>query len=240
MTSTIEKRYEDYKKFRNISIDYDEILIFYPDYYKTKIELEQLKFISKEEAIKYFESHYKNSKLYDKLINLKIAEDDIYRLMRKSMEFKYLCLDLLFKKTVFSVIELCELIDYIGHYPTTIPVPKDEEKNLKMENLLEQYDIIVRYHLNDELDKMQMCSDDVVRIIETLKHRLSYVDLLLKITSNNDWMFTVDNLEENIKTFDQIMESIKSFPLSSYQKKGKSKRQEGEMYLRCQYGNNII
>lgn len=142
MTSQIAKRYEYYKKSRNIIMDYDEILIFYPDYFKTKNELEQLKFISKEEADEYFESHYKSSILYEKLTVLAMAEDEIYNFMKHNMELKYSQLSLLFKESVASVIQLCELIDYIGHYPTTWPVPKEEEKNPKLEELLEQYDII--------------------------------------------------------------------------------------------------
>ena len=73
---------------------------------------------------------------------------------------------MIFDELVKSSITLCKLIDYIGHYPTTWPVPKEEEKDIEMEKLLEKYDIIVRYHLNDELVKMQITSNDVARIIQ--------------------------------------------------------------------------
>ncbi len=130
----------------------------------------------------------------------------------------------MFKKTNAAAIQLCKLIDYIGHYPTTWPVPKEEEKNPEMEELLEKYDIIIRYHLNDELDKMQITSDDVVRIIETLKIRMEYVNSIIRITYNNDWLFTKKGTdEENKKFFDQVIEDLNWFPLSCYQEKDKSK-----------------
>lgn len=37
-----------------------------------------------------------------------------------------------------------------------------------MEALMEEYDIIVRYHLSNDLDKMQITSDTAVRIIDKL------------------------------------------------------------------------
>lgn len=93
-----------------------------------------------------------------------------------------------------------------------------------MEELLEKYDIIIRYHLNDELDKMQITSDDVVRIIETLKIRMEYVNSIIRITYNNDWLFTKKGTdEENKKFFDQVIEDLNWFPLSCYQEKDKSK-----------------
>lgn len=241
MTSEIAKRYEDYKKYGNIMLDYDEILLFYPDYFKTKTELEQLNFISKEEANEYFENHYKSSELYKKLTSLALAEDEIYNFMKRNMELKYSQLSLMFKKSITAVIQLCELIDYMGHYPATWPVPKEEEKNPEMEELLEKYDIMIRYHLNDELDKMQITSDDVVRVIETLKARMEYVNSIIKITYNNDWLFTKKGTDEENKEFlDQVIEDLDWFPLSCYQEKDKSKREEGKMYLRRQHGKNII
>ncbi len=241
MTSEIAKRYENYKNIGNFILDYDEILLFYPDYSKIKTKLEQLNFISKEDAEEYFENNYKNSALYKKLTSIAMAEDEIYNFMKHNMELNYSQLSLLFKKSIDSVIQLCELIDYMGHYPTTWPVPKEEEKKPEMEDLLEKYDIIIRYYLNDELDKMQITSDDVVRVIETLKLRIGYVDSITEITYNNDWLFTRKATDQKIKELvDKIIENLSYFPLSCYQEEGKSKREEGKKYLRLQYGNNII
>lgn len=241
MMKSIEERYESLKEYGNIILDHDDILLFYPDYFKTKTELENIRFISKEEADKYFEENYKTSDLYNELLELEMTEEEIYNYMNQNKEFKYNCLSTLFSKMIRSIIELCELIDYIGHYPTTYPVPKEEEKNPSMEALLEKYDIMIRYYLSVEHGKMQVTSDDVVRIIETLKKNLSYFDTLLKLTYNNDWLLirkvSTEELENSLR---QVIEELESFPLSHYQKNGESKREEGKKYLRLQYGNDII
>lgn len=88
---------------------------------------------------------------------------------------------------------------------------------------------------------MQIDSDDIVRIIETLKCRLAYVNSVLKITYNNDWLLTRNaSDEENVELISQAIVDIKWFPLSNYQTENKSKREKGKMYLRLQHGNNII
>lgn len=241
MTSENEKRYEEYKTYGKYLLDYDEILLFYPDYREKKAELEQLNLISKEDAEEYFENNYKNSTLYKKLASSAMSEDEIYNFMKHNMEFNYSQLSLLFKKSIDSAIELCELIDYIGHYPSTWPVPKEKEKNPKMEELLERYDIIVRYYLDDELDKMQIFSDVVVRVIETLKSRLGYVDSISTITRDNYWLFAAKSTEQELKELvDKVIEELDCFPLSCYQEKGESQREEGKMFLRLQHGNDII
>lgn len=241
MAISLKEKYEEYKKYGNIIVDYDEILSFYPDYYKTKIELENTKFISKEEVDKNFEENYKTSGLYMKLTELAMAEDEIYAFMKYNKDFKYNNLKSIFEKLVSSCIKLCELIDYIGHYPTTYPVPSEEEKNPEMEELLERYDIIVRYHLNDDLDKMQITSSDVVRIIEKLKTNLQNIQTLKDKMSDGNWMFRRKISEEkSIEITSQILSEIENFPLSDYQENGKSKREEGKMYLRLQHGKNII
>ena len=241
MISTMRDKYKLYKECGDYSLNYDEILLFYPDYFKTKVEFEQLNFISKEEAFEYFENHYKDSRLYKKLFYLAMDENDIYQFMKHNMEFKYSQISLLFKKAVKSVIELCELIDYMGHYPKTWPVPKEEEKNKELEKLLEKYDIIIRYYLYDDIDEMQITSDDVVRIIETLKTRIEYVFTITKKTTNNDWLLERKVSNEKFKEImNRLIENIEYFPISNYQEKGKSKREEGKMYLRKQHGKNII
>jgi hypothetical protein len=241
MTKNVAERYEDLKEYGNIIVDYDEILLFYPDYYKTKIELENIRFISKEDADKYFEEHYRNSDLYKKLTKLAMAEDEIYSFMKQNKDYNHSNMSIILKKLIDSSIELCELIDYIGHYPATYPVPTEDEKNLKMEALLEKFDIMIRYHLDDELDKMQITSDDIVRVIETLKRNLKYIDTIISQTNTNDWLLTRKfSQEKNTELTNQIISEIDTFPLSFYQRKNNSKRDEGKKCLRLQYGQNII
>ena len=240
MVSSMKERYEELKKCGNILLNYDEILLFYPDYFKTKVELEKESFISKELVDDAFEKSYRDSALYDKLVQLAMANDEIHDFMKHNKNLKYASLKRVFEKLVQSSIDLCELIDYIGHYPTTYPVPKEEEKNSEMEELLEKYDIIVRYYLGD-IDKMQITSDDVVRIIDKLHENLEMINAIKEIVAFNDWLFTRQlSDEEREKDTNDIINSIDSFPLSTYQKQNQSSREEGKKYLRLQHGKNII
>lgn len=241
MVSSIRKKYEEYKKYGNIIMDYDEILLFYPDYYKTKVELENISFITKEDADKYFNENYKNSEIYKKLTELAMAEDEIYSYMNHNKDIKYESIKILFESLINSCINICELIDYIGHYPSTWPVPTEQEKNPKMEALMEEYDIIVRYHLNDDLDKMQITSDTVVRIIDKLFENLEKLNKVKSKLSSNDWLLTVKLTgEKREQLTSELIQEIEQFPLSDYQKRGKSEREEGKKYLRLQHGSNII
>ncbi len=241
MVSVMKERYEELKKCRNILLNYDEILLFYPDYYKTKVELENEVFISKEQADEAFEKNYKGSALYDKLVQLAMASDEIYEVMKHNKNLKYASLKSIFDKLLQSSIDLCELIDYIGHYPTTYPVPRAEEKNPKMEELLEMYDILARYYLGDDMDEMKITSDDVVRIIDKLNENLKTIREIKEKIASDEWLFTrqLSDVQREKNTND-IINDIESFPLSVYQKQNRSFREEGKRYLRLQHGNNVI
>lgn len=241
MTQKMQEIYEKYKDSGNYLLDYDELLLFCPDYYKIKIMIENEKFTPKEEVDLYFEKNYQDSELYKKLKKLAMAEDEIYDAMKSSKDFRYLLYKCAFMKYQKSIVQLCELIDYIGHYPERWPVPKEEEKNLDMELLLEEYDIIVSYHASDDIDLMQITSDDVVRIIEKLKDNLTIFEALKKGITTNDWsikrVISDRELEDRINTCIREMED---FPQSNYQKKGRSRRKEVKRDLRRQHGNKII
>ena len=238
---SIKERYNEYKKYPNILLNYNDILLFFPDYFKVKMELEKEEFVSKEEIDKEFNDNYKNSALYEKLVKLAMAEDEIYEFMNKNKDVKYMDIKNMFDKSVESSISLCELIDYIGHYPTTWPVPNEDEKNPAMEELLEKYDIIVRYHMNDDLDEMQIMSDDVVRIMEKLSENLSFINIIKEKTNTNEWLFSRKMSDEKRQESSlDIISHIEDFPLSYYQIQQKSKREEGKKYLRLQHGKNII
>ena len=238
---SIKERYNEYKKYPNILLNYNDILLFFPDYFKVKMELEKEKFVSKEEIDKEFNDNYKNSALYEKLVKLAMAEDEIYEFMNKNKDVKYMDIKNIFDKSVESSISLCELIDYIGHYPTTWPVPNEDEKNPAMEELLEKYDIIVRYHMDDDLDEMQIMSDDVVRIMEKLSENLSFINIIKEKINTNEWLFSREMSDEKSQESGlDIISHIEDFPLSYYQIQQKSKREEGKKYLRLQHGKNII
>ena len=232
MVSNMKERYEELKKCGNILLNYDEILLFYPDYFKTKVELENESFISKEQVDDTFEKNYRDSALYDKLVQLAMANDEIHEFMKHNKDLKYVSLKSIFDKLIESSINLCELIDYIGHYPTTYPVPKEEEKNPKMEELFEKYDVTVRYYLGD-INEMQITSDDVVRIIEKLHENLEMINSIKEIIASNDWLFTRQlSDEKREKDTNDIINGIDSFPLSACQKQNQTSREEENKYLR--------
>ena len=224
----IDNRYQLYKKSSNILVNNTEILSCFPDYYKTKVLLEDEEFISKEEIDSFFEYNYKKSDLYKKLKKLAMAEEEIYAIMVQNKDNKYFDLKNIFEALKKSAITLCELIDYIGHYPTTYPVAKEEEKNKRLEKLFEKYDIIVRYYLGDDLDSLQIVSDDLVRIIEKLVTDLSLLDTLREKEFEKTWSLTYKKSnEQRISETQEAINRIESFPLSEYQKNNKSRRQEG-------------
>lgn len=80
-----------------------------------------------------------------------------------------------------------------------------------MEELLEEYDIIVRYSISDDIDTMYIMSNDVVRIIETLKELLGTIEILENTAKNNEWLFKLDTDFNN--TIKSILEAIYDFPL---------------------------
>lgn len=238
MVISEKERYEEIKKYRGILLDYDSILLFYPEYNNTKNELEKESFISKESVDEIFNQNYKTSDLANKLVKLTLTDDEIYNAMNRNKEIKYINIKNIFDRTIKSSIELCKLIDYIGHYPNTHPIPNEEEKNKEMEELFEKYDIVVRYHLDDDFDKMQIDSDDIVRIIEKLKESLDLIYEIKEMLKTNDWLFKL-NYKGFLDDVQGILNHIDSFPLSRYQEENKSKREEARKYLKLQWGVNL-
>lgn len=241
MVELVRKRFEKFRGCGDLFVDHDEILLYYPDYYKKKIELENKDIVSKEMVDSHFEANYQQSELYQNLVNLAMDKEEIYTFMKKNKDLRWLFLKSVFEKYVEKSIELCDLIDYIGHYPATYPVPKEEEKDLAMEALLEKYDIMVRYHASDDLDKMQITSDDVVRIMESLEKRLTALNAINICISEEDWMFKKNPSEIQFRNdMIRLIEEADFFPESNLQKKGRSRREEGKRYLRKQHGNRVI
>ncbi len=240
MVGLVKKRFEKFRCCGDILVDYDEILLYCPDYYKIKIGLENEDIISKEVIDSYFEANYQQSEFYQKLENCWMDKDEIYIFMKQNKDLRWELLKNAYERYVEKSIELCNLIDYIGHYPATYPVPKEEEKDPVMEALLEKYDIMVRYHLSDELDKMQITSDDVVRIMESLEKRLIALSAISIRVSEEDWFLRNSPEIKFRSNMTHLIEEADYFPESNFQKKGRSKRKEGKMYLRKQHGNRVV
>ena len=71
-------------------MDHDEILLFYPDYYKTKVELENIKFITKEEAetqVNGFKYPDGAEQLTDAYFGADGESGEIAQILKKSADF---------------------------------------------------------------------------------------------------------------------------------------------------------
>ena len=109
-----------------------------------------------------------------------------------------------------------------------------------MEELLDKYDISVRYYLYDDIDKMQTYSDDLVRLIESAKDRINCFNMVVETINNEEWMsefITRTNPNSLIESKEDIFKNLESFPESYYQKQGKSKREEGKRYQKMHVEN---
>lgn len=84
MVDLVKKRFAKFKDCGDIPIDYDEILLYYPDYYKKKIELERKAFLPKDKVNSYFEENYQQSNLYQKLESLAMDKQEIYNFMKQN------------------------------------------------------------------------------------------------------------------------------------------------------------
>ena len=242
MVHSMKMKYNRLKKYGDsVLIDYDEILLYYPDYYKVMVNLKNEDFISKSDVDKEFEDNYMETETYKKLINVNDSEK-VHQLMKFNKDLKYKYLRMMYNASKENAIKMCKLIDYIGHYPLTYPVPNEDEKDMEMEELFEKYDIIVRYRLDDDLDYPLINFDVVTRIVEKLETNLKDMNYIKDLTSTNEWMFVKKpkvSIEGQALEVRKALDIIESFPLSCAQKEGKSDREEGKMYLKRQHGNKI-
>lgn len=219
---SMQERYEELKKHRDLMVNHDDILLICPDYYKMRMELLQEEFKPKEAVDKEFEEYYKNSELY-------VTIED-HNIIARVKDKKYTQLKTIFEAAVRSNINLCELVDYIGHYPNRYPIPNDDEKNPKFERMMEEYDISVRYYLDDDVDYMSISSDDITRIIEKMNTNFSIMDMVKNLTPIENYCSESypNNVSEDY--IEVIVKEILAFPPSKYQEQGKSKREEDRMH----------
>ena len=220
--------------------EYKTILQFVPYYEELREYLEKINITDEQEIIKFVKENYKNSIIYKELKESNIEESIIQKLIVENSIIRYITLVKSLEIMKNSAIECCDIVDYISHYPTTCPAPTEKEKNLYLENLFDQYDIIVRYYFYDNYRTLQIDKNDIVRITTHLKECLDTIKSLKKeINSKELYLTNFIEKEEGIKLL-EIIQGKAKFPLSSYQEKGKSRREEGKMYLRRQFGNKII
>lgn len=217
-------------------VDYDVILKMFPYYEEIREYLKGYTIIDKEELKIFIEKNYQASETYQKYQGA-ISEERLKEIILNQAMKKHKILEQVVNAYCQDGIKCCDVIEYIGTYPPTWPVPKKEEKDERLEALLEQYDIIVRYYADDDLDKMQISGDDINRLIQTIDKDLNQLKTIGKRAKEpEEYLKYKDDYQPLLEYVKKDME----FPLSTAQQNGKSRREEGKRYLRIQHGKNII
>lgn len=217
-------------------VDYDVILRLFPYYDEIREYFKQYKIIDKEELVKFIQENYRSSKTYEQFMGA-IKEERLKTIVIDQALKKHEVLENVVEAYRQDGIKCCDVIEYIGTYPPRYPVPLEEEKNSRLEELLEQYDIIVRYYAHDDLDKMQIEGDDVNRLIQTVDKDLAHMkEIGERAKTPQEYLETKDDYQPLL---DYVKKDLE-FPLSIAQQQGKSRREEGKQYLRIQHGKDII
>lgn len=124
-------------------------------------------------------------------------------------------------------INCCDLVEYIGNYPTNYPYPNMRKINPKLEKLMQDYDIMPIYYTWDDIDGLQINGDDIKRISSTLDRSIrTLVDVSTRANDVFRYQYPLDE-EEYVK---QIRSRI-AFPASAYQERGKTFRKECQAML---------
>ena len=87
----------------------------------------------------------------------------------------------------------CDLAEYIDFYPSTYPVPKEEEQNEDLEQLLEEYDILPTYVPWDDMEGIFIRGTDINRLREAILscHKFAYLCCLLT-TTDPDYLQSIE------------------------------------------------
>lgn len=117
----------------------------------------------------------------------------------------------------------CDLAEYIDFYPSTYPVPKEEEQNKELERLLEEYDILPTYVPWDDMEGIFIRGTDINRLREAILscHKFAYLCHFLA-TTDPDYL--------------QYIETATAMAPTPEQEQGKSYRKTMQENLRTLRG----
>ena len=125
-------------------------------------------------------------------------------------------------------INCCDLIEYIGNYPSNYPYPNKKQKDPRLEKLMQEYDIMPTYYSWDDIEGLQINGDDIIRISSTLDRSVqALVELNTKANDVFRYQYPFDE-EEFVQTIRRRI----VFPQSVYQERGKSFRNECKKMLK--------
>lgn len=209
----IEEKYEILKSNPDILFDCHEILHFFVDYYKEKLNIVKVNIPYTDNTefqfkyYKYYESTDEYKMQYEILETKGMSEEQIKSKLKEEFFERYKSIIRILKKSQIGAILLLNLIDHIGHYSKNAWYYDTEEK------------LMAKYHISIVKDKvsqeMQISSKDAVRLIESAKARINIFTKIINdcCTGENDLIKSIlssDN-EEKEKIISYINDKINVF-----------------------------
>lgn len=154
--------------------------------------------------------------------------DKISEAQKQSVHHRYDVVHQMFQECQEMGINCCDLVEYIGNYPTNYPFPNGQKKDPKLEQLLQEYDMMPTYYTWDDIEGLQINGDDIARISSTLDRSIkALVEVNTKANDVFGYQYPFDE-EEFVRT----IRSRIAFPQSVYQERGKSFRKECQKMLK--------
>ena len=169
--------------------------------------LENIEVLSKEEAIDYFNTHYKESEYYSIFSNT-LSDEVIYIEMRERISLKLSFLDLL-NRFIKEAIRLCEILNIINKFDG---LEIDPNETLIIYNNIElnNYDVgLINLKLSSYLD-----------VIDYLKARYS---------ESRDWLFIVNDCKDISEVY-FALENILDDNLLTFNKSKNEKKSKRYLY----------
>ena len=147
---------------------------------------------------------------------------------RQAVLQRYNVVKQMFQECQEMGINCCDLIEYIGNYPSNYPYPNKKQKDPRLEKLMQEYDIMPTYYSWDDIEGLQINGDDIIRISSTLDRSVqALVELNTKANDVFGYQYSFDE-EEFVQTIRRRI----AFPQSAYQERGKSFRNECQKMLK--------
>lgn len=146
---------------------------------------------------------------------------------RETVHRRYDVVNQMFEECKAMGLNCCDLVEYIGNYPTNYPFPNGQKIDSRLEQLLQEYDIMPTYYTWDDIEGLQINGDDITRISSTLDRSIKAL-VEVNTIANDVFGYQYPFDEEE---FVHTIRSQITFPQSVYQERGKSFRGECKKML---------
>lgn len=197
---------EELKKNPTDLVKCSEILKYYPELYDEieRISNYKITIENKEECYKRFEVMCRKSEFYKELISKGLDDETSHMIMESNMENQRAIIVSAIKVSREACLKILELIRYINNYDK-------RETNPIYEGLIYDYNISI-VHISES--ENAILADDVIRLIETVKNRIQYFDIIKTdyLHHSKDWMVIKVNEIDMRIAFEKIKNILNSFP----------------------------